>query len=490
MTSQTIPVDPFDLVVFGATGDLCERKLLPALYQRQRAGQFSEPTRIIGSSRSELNDEQYRSFAKDAINAHVAKAEIDESELDRFLARIFYVSADATTGRGFEDLRTAIGDSPRVRAFYLAVAPSLFGTIVSQIDKHDIATPTSRVIVEKPIGRSLETAREVNNAIGRVFDEARIFRIDHYLGKETVQNLMALRFANALYEPLWNSAHVDHVQITVAESVGLEGRADYYDKAGALRDMVQNHILQLLCLVAMEVPASLDADAVRDEKLKVLRALKPINELNSERVTVRGQYRAGASNGGAVKGYLEELANGVSDTETFVGVKAEIGNWRWAGVPFYLRTGKRMATRVSEIVIQFKPIPHSIFDDTAGRVFANQLVIRLQPDEGVKQWIMIKDPGPGGMRLRQIPLDMSFAESFHERNPDAYERLIMDVIRGNQTLFMRRDEVEAAWRWIDPILAAWEERGQTVQAYTAGTWGPSASIALIERDGRTWHESF
>ncbi|WP_011579507.1 MULTISPECIES: glucose-6-phosphate dehydrogenase [Chelativorans] len=490
MTSQTIPVEPFDLVVFGATGDLCERKLLPALYQRQRAGQFSEPTRIIGSSRSELSDDQYRSFALDAIKAHVAKAEIDNRELDRFLTRVSYVSADATTGRGFKELKAAIGDSANVRAFYLAVAPSLFGSIVAQIDAHHIATPTSRVIVEKPIGRSLETAREVNDSIGRVFDEARIFRIDHYLGKETVQNLMALRFANALYEPLWNSAHVDHVQITVAESVGLEGRAGYYDKAGALRDMVQNHMLQLLCLVAMEVPASLDADAVRDEKLKVLRALRPINQLNSERVTVRGQYRAGASNGGAVKGYLEELGNGGSDTETFVAVKAEIGNWRWADVPFYLRTGKRMATRVSEIVIQFKPIPHSIFGDAAGRIFANQLVIRLQPDEGVKQWIMIKDPGPGGMRLRQIPLDMSFAESFHERNPDAYERLIMDVIRGNQTLFMRRDEVEAAWRWIDPIHAAWEERSQSVQPYTAGTWGPSASIALIERDGRTWHESF
>jgi len=490
MTSQTIPVDPFDLVVFGATGDLTERKLLPALYQRQRAGQFNEPTRIIGSSRSELSDEQYRTFAKEAIEAHVAKNEIDKEELERFLARVFYVSADATSGKGFDNIRTALGGSQHVRAFYLAVAPTLFGDIVKQIDAHGLATPTSRVIVEKPIGRSLETARQVNTAIGRVFDEARIFRIDHYLGKETVQNLMVLRFANALYEPLWNSAHVDHVQITVAESVGLEGRAGYYDKAGALRDMVQNHMMQLLCLVAMEVPSSLDADAVRDEKLKVLRALKPIDASNAERVTVRGQYRAGASSGGAVKGYLEELQDGASDTETFVAIKAEIGNWRWAGVPFYLRTGKRMATRVSEIVIEFKPIPHSIFGDTAGRVFANQLVIRLQPDEGVKQWIMIKDPGPGGMRLRQIPLDMSFAESFHERNPDAYERLIMDVIRGNQTLFMRRDEVEAAWRWIDPILAAWEERGQTVQPYTAGTWGPSSAIALIERDGRTWHESF
>jgi glucose-6-phosphate 1-dehydrogenase len=291
-----------------------------------------------------------------------------------------------------------------------------------------------------------------------------------------------------LYEPLWNSAHIDHVQITVAETVGLEDRVTYYDKAGALRDMAQNHMLQLLCLVAMEAPSSMDANAVRDEKLKVLHSLKRINGAEAPKSTVRGQYRAGASSGGAVKGYLEELGNPDSTTETFVAIKAEIANWRWAGVPFYLRTGKRLASRVSEIVIEFKPIPHSIFGENAGRIQANRLVIRLQPDEGVKQWIMIKDPGPGGMRLRQIALDMTFADTFQERNPDAYERLIMDVIRGNQTLFMRRDEVEAAWKWIDPIFNAWAESRQEVQGYTSGTWGPSASIALIERDGRTWHE--
>ncbi|SEB77854.1 glucose-6-phosphate 1-dehydrogenase [Nitratireductor aquibiodomus] len=489
MTSQTIPVEPFDLVVFGATGDLSERKLLPALYQRQRAGQFTDPTRIIGSSRTRLSDEEFRTFAEKAIREHVAKDDIETKELKHFLARLSYVPADAKSGEGFADLKTEVGDSKSVRAFYMAVAPSLFDDIVGQVDKHGLSTDTARVIVEKPIGRSLASAHELNDAIARVFDEHNVFRIDHYLGKETVQNLMALRFANALYEPLWNSAHIDHVQITVAESVGLEGRAGYYDKAGALRDMVQNHILQLLCLVAMEAPASMDADTVRDEKLKVLRALKPITTASAEKATVRGQYRAGASNGGAVKGYTEELESGESNTETFVAIKAEIENWRWSGVPFYLRTGKRLATRVSEIVIEFKPIPHSIFEDGAGKVFANQLVIRLQPDEGVKQWIMIKDPGPGGMRLRHVPLDMSFAESFSVRNPDAYERLIMDVIRGNQTLFMRRDEVEAAWRWIDPIIAAWEDNEQPAQGYTAGTWGPSSSIALIERDGRTWHES-
>ncbi|EFG9152861.1 glucose-6-phosphate dehydrogenase, partial [Escherichia coli] len=380
------------------------------------------------------------------------------------------------------------GDSDAIRAFYLAVAPSLFGSISHNLKQHKLITKNSRIVVEKPIGRDGDSARELNDAVAADFPESQIFRIDHYLGKETVQNLMALRFANLLWEPLWNSAHIDHVQITVAETVGLEDRVTYYDTAGALRDMVQNHMLQLLCLVAMEPPSSMDANAVRDEKLKVLRALKRINGQEAPRETVRGQYKAGASAGGAVKGYIEELGK-PSDTETFVAIKAELNNWRWAGVPFYLRTGKRLATRVSEIVIEFKKIPHSIFEASAGNIIANSLVIRLQPDEGVKQYIMIKDPGPGGMRLKQIPLDMTFSENFQGRAPDAYERLIMDMIRGNQTLFMRRDEVEAAWAWADPILKAWADNRQEAQGYTAGTWGPSASIALIERDGRTWHES-
>jgi glucose-6-phosphate 1-dehydrogenase len=490
MSSQIIPVEPFDYVVFGGTGDLAERKLLPALYHRQVAGQLTDPTRIIGASRADMDHDGYREYARTALKEHLKAAEIEDGELNRFLARLYYVPVDARSDRGWEELKNLLTEGEdRVRAFYFAVAPSLFGDLATRIRSNGLVTRETRIVVEKPIGRDLESARELNNTIGAVFSEDQIFRIDHYLGKETVQNLMALRFANALYEPLWNSAHIDHVQITVAESVGLEGRAGYYDKAGALRDMVQNHIMQLLCLVAMEVPASMAAENVRDEKLKVLRSLRPIDVTNADTLTVRGQYKAGASAGGPVKGYLEELEGGVSSTETFVAIKAEIANWRWAGVPFYLRTGKRMATRMSEIVVSFKPIPHSIFDASAGRVIANQLVIRLQPDEGVKQWLMIKDPGPGGMRLRHVPLDMSFAGSFAERNPDAYERLLLDVIRSNQTLFMRRDEVEAAWAWIDPILKAWAETGQQVQSYTAGTWGPSQAIALIERDGRTWHES-
>lgn len=490
MSSQIIPVEPFDYVVFGGTGDLAERKLLPALYHRQIAGQMTEPTRIIGASRTELDEAGYRDYARAALKEHLPEKEFDKKSIEHFLKSLFYVAVDAKSDKGWEALSKILEEGKdRIRAFYLAVSPALFGDIATRIRDNNMITDKTRIVVEKPIGRDLETARELNNTIGGVFAEDQIFRIDHYLGKETVQNLMVLRFANALYEPLWNSAHIDHVQITVAESVGLEGRAGYYDKAGALRDMVQNHIMQLLCLVAMEVPSSMEAEAVRDEKLKVLHSLKRIDASNADSLTVRGQYKAGASAGGPVKGYIDELDDGASNTETFVAIKAEIANWRWAGVPFYLRTGKRLSTRMSEIVITFKPIPHSIFDGTAGKVTANQLVIRLQPDEGVKQWLMIKDPGPGGMRLRHVPLDMSFAESFEVRNPDAYERLLLDVIRSNQTLFMRRDEVEAAWAWIDPILTAWAETGQPAQTYTAGTWGPSQAIALIERDGRTWHES-
>ncbi len=489
MTAQTIPVDPFELIVFGGTGDLSYRKLLPALFQRDRAGQIVGPSRILAVSRREMTEEAFRNATRDAIERFVPADERDPAAVEHFLDRVCYTAVDGTGDAGWDRLKGKLSQNgDLVRAFYLAVNPELFGPICANVGRHGLMTDQSRVVIEKPIGKDFATAQAVNEAVGAVFDEHQIYRIDHYLGKETVQNLMALRFANALFEPLWNAAHIDHVQITVAENIGVEGRSAYYDTAGALRDMVQNHILQLLCLVAMEAPMSMDADAVRDEKLKVLKALVPIDDANMDRMTVRGQYAAGASAGGAVPAYAEELDSDGSTTETFVALKAEIANWRWAGVPFYLRTGKRLADRVSEIVIAFHPIPHSIFGSGAGAIVANHLVIRLQPDEGVKLWLMIKDPGPGGMRLKQVPLDMSFAEAFDARNPDAYERLLMDVIRGNPTLFMRRDEVDAAWQWVDPILEAWKAGGETPKSYTAGTWGPSASVALIERDGRTWHE--
>ena len=489
MTARIIPVELFDLVVFGATGDLAQRKLLPALFHRDAAGQIPAGSRIIGASRRAMTRDEFIAFARAALEAHVAADERTTERLAAFFARLDYVTVDAAQETGWSDLEKVLAPhGERIRVFYLSVGPDLFGPICERLGSHGLVTEKTRAVIEKPLGKSLASSRAVNDSIGKVFPESRVYRIDHYLGKETVQNLMALRFANALFEPLWNSAHIDHVQITVAETLGVETRAGYYDTAGALRDMVQNHMLQLLCLTAMEPPVSTDADAVRDEKLKVLKALKPLTNGGAAHSSVRGQYRAGASDGGAVRGYLEELGDPDSKTETFVALRAEINNWRWAGVPFYLRTGKRLGDRLSEIVVEFKPVPHNVFGAAAGAIMKNRLVMRLQPDEGVKLWLMIKDPGPGGMRLQHVPLDMSFAEAFGVRNPDAYERLIMDVVRGNQTLFMRRDEVEAAWTWIDPILETWKESPEPPKPYTSGTWGPSAAVALIERDGRTWYE--
>jgi glucose-6-phosphate 1-dehydrogenase len=489
MTPRIIPVELFDLVVFGATGDLSQRKLLPALFHRDLQGQIPPGARVIGSSRRAMTDDEFKTFARASIEDHVPESERPADVVQRFLERLSYVAAEASQEDGWKKLEAALKPGiDRIRVFYLAVGPDLFGPICEKLGAHNLVTPQARVVIEKPLGKSGASARALNETIGRVFAEPQIYRIDHYLGKETVQNLMALRFANALFEPVWNSGHIDHVQITVAETLGVEGRAGYYDTAGALRDMVQNHMLQLLCLVAMEPPISTAANALRDEKLKVLRALKPITGDSVANSTVRGQYRAGAADGGAVKGYLDELGSGTSKTETFVALKAEIGNWRWSSVPFYLRTGKRLPSRVSEIVVTFKPIPYSVFEGSAGPIAPNRLVIRLQPDEGVKLWLMIKDPGPGGMRLSHVPLDMSFADAFGGRNPDAYERLLMDVVRGSQTLFMRRDEVEAAWAWIDPILEAWAASSELPKPYTSGTWGPSAAVAMIERDGRTWYE--
>ena len=487
--AKFVPVDAFDIVIFGGTGDLSKRKLLPALFHRWLDGQIPPNSTIIGSARSELDDAGYRKLAREACEAASGK-DWDAKEWARFEKIIHYTAIDATDpGADWGTLHKQLKTEPgRPRVFYLATSPHLYVDICRAVGKAGLACEASRVVLEKPIGTDLESARAINDGVGEVFTERQVFRIDHYLGKETVQNLMVLRFANMLFEPLWSHNFIDHVQITVAENLGLEGRADYYDRSGALRDMVQNHLLQLLCMVAMEPPAALQADAVRDEKLKVLRSLKPIRGEDVAHLSVRGQYRAGASSGAAVPGYLEELGKPDSRTETFVALKAEVDNWRWAGVPFYLRTGKRLAERVSEIVIAFKQIPHSIFDDSAGPVMGNKLVLRLQPDEGGKLWLMIKDPGQGGLRLQHVPLDMSFAEAFGVHQPEAYERLLMDVVRGNQTLFMRRDEVEAAWAWIDPILSAWDNLRDAPKPYTAGSWGPSAAVALVERDGRTWHE--
>ena len=487
---KIIPVASCDFVVFGGTGDLSMRKLLPSLYFRDRDRQLTADSRIILASRAEATTEDIVTRIQDALQTHVPEDEFTAEIWRRFSNRLTYVSVDATEERGWSDLQTVL--APRageIRVFYMATAPDLFGRISRNLHDHGLITPASRVVLEKPLGHDLQSAREVNEQVGAVFAEQQIFRIDHYLGKETVQNLMALRFANSLFERLWHRDAIDHVQITVAETIGVGQRGGYYDHSGALRDMVQNHLLQLLCLVAMESPTRLDADDVRDEKLKVLRALKPITHETVGFNTVRGQYRAGASKGSSVPGHLDDLGGQVqSDTETFVALKVEVNSWRWAGVPFYLRTGKRLQERASEIVIQFRPVALDIFPAGAGRIDPNLLIVRLQPDEGIKLMLVSKDPGPGGLRLRNTALNLSFAEAFKTRFPDAYERLLMDVVRGNATLFMRRDEVEAAWSWIEPILEGWSRAGQACKPYTAGTWGPSAAIALIERDGRTWHD--
>jgi glucose-6-phosphate 1-dehydrogenase len=485
--SQTIPVPHFDLVIFGGTGDLARRKLLPALFHRFRDGQMQPGSRVIGASRETHGATEYRAWVRDAL-ARDAGAET--SLLDSFLESIEFVTVDLSGERGWSRLVELLGARPdNVPVFYLAVAPSLFGAACHRLREYGLNGPRSRVVIEKPIGHDLESARAINATLAECFDETQTFRIDHYLGKETVQNLVALRFGNALFEPLWNAAHVDNVQITVAEQLGLEGRNKYYDGSGALRDMLQNHILQLLCFVAMEPPAKFESNAVRDEKLKVLRALKPLRGADVATQTVRGQYRAGVNGQSAVPGYAEDVGRPDSPTETFVALRAEIANWRWAGVPFYLRTGKRLASRVSEIVVTFRAVRHSVFDSRTGALAPNRLVIRLQPDEGVKLALMIKEPGPGGLRFRATSLDMSFAEEFADRrHPEAYERLLMDVVRGDQTLFMRRDEIEAAWEWVDPILSAWAEQREAPRPYTAGSWGPSAAVALVEREGRTWHE--
>jgi glucose-6-phosphate 1-dehydrogenase len=483
-------VDPFDLIVFGGAGDLALRKLMPALYHRELDEQIPDGCRIIAAARGALDTPGYVTRVEAACKAALGPAPIDAAAWQRFAARLAYVRLDAADPASVAALKDMLsGGETRARIFYLATAPDLFGAISRAVQAAGLLTQQSRVVLEKPIGHDLASSQAINDEVGRIFAEDRVFRIDHYLGKETVQNLMALRFANRIFERLWSANEIDHIQITVAETIGVEGRGGYYDHSGALRDMVQNHVLQLLCLIAMEPPLRFDADAVRDEKLKVLEALKPIEGPQLRELTVRGQYAAGAANGQPVPGYVEEIGRaGGSDTETFVAIKAEVENWRWAGVPFYLRTGKRLPARVSEIIVQFRSVPHLIFPGLANEVVANRLAIRIQPDEGMQLLTMSKVPGPGGMRLRRAPLDLNFAETFQTRSPEAYERLLMDVARGNPTLFMRRDEVEAAWRWIEPILDGWAGQGERPRPYIAGSWGPSASAALIARDNRSWAE--
>ncbi len=482
------PVPPADFVVFGGTGDLAARKLLPALYLRDRDGQLPPETRIIALSRAGLDEAGYRDKIRGELSRFVRTGELDQPTLDRFIARLSHVSIDIEQDDGWSDLVARLDDPDRIRVFYLAIGPALFGPVSQRLADHGLVTPSSRLVLEKPIGHDLTSALEINDAVGAVFEEHQIFRIDHYLGKESVQNLLVTRFANTFLEPLWNANCIDHVQITASESLGVGGRGGYYDKSGAMRDMIQNHLLQLLCLVAMEPPTYVGHENVRDEKLKVLQALRPITGEDVDRSVVAGQYSPGLVDGQPAASYRTEVEKPASTTETFVAIKAEVQNWRWAGVPFYLRTGKRMERRVSEIVIQFKAVPHPMFPGSEGSSEPNRLVIQLQPDEGMQLHMTAKEPGPGGIRLRPVSLDLSYAQAFNRHSPDAYERLLMDVVRGNPTLFMRRDEVEAAWTWVEPILHRWARPEHRPRPYPSGTNGPSAAITLLERDSRSWSE--
>lgn len=478
---------PSVLVLFGATGDLAQRMLLPSLYHLHRDGLLPENFRIIGAARTPLDKAAFQANASDTVRTFVAAEYISDDALQGFAARLDYVPVDAGKPADFNGLCERIGESRDGILFYLSTSPSFYGAICAGLKSAGLNGPNTRVVIEKPIGKNLASSREINAAVASAFEEGSVYRIDHYLGKETVQNLLALRFGNTLLEPLWNSTGIDHVQITVAETVGVEGRWSYYNEAGALRDMVQNHMLQLLCLVAMEPPADFDPSAVRNEKIKVLRSLRPMTPATLAQKTVAGQYGAGVSGGETAAAYASESGAAASRTETFAAIKCEIDNWRWAGVPFYLRTGKRMATRRTEIVIQFRPVPHNIFRNAGAMLSPNSLIIQLQPEETITLQMMVKEPGLDGMRLKPVPLDLSLTDAFAgQRRRIAYERLILDAIKGNGTLFVRRDEVEAAWIWVDSILDGWANARSEPKIYPSGSWGPAAAIAMIERDGRSW----
>ena len=480
------------LTIFGATGDLAQRMLLPSLYGLQADGFLPRPLRLLGTARSEIDGEAFRQLVAKSIEQRVPTAERNEVTLRGLLERIDYAPAAVddtdSLGKLADAIRTQRGDGDAV--YHLSTAPRFYGPICSALGVQGLAGAGTRVLLEKPIGKDLASAVAINDGVAAVFDEDRVFRVDHYLGKEGVQNLIALRFGNALFEPLWNARHVEQVQITVAETVGVEGRGDYYDDSGAMRDMLQNHLLQLLCLAAMEPPSQFDPSAVRNEKIKVLRSLRPIGRFDVAHETVAGQYTAGAIGGVAVPGYRDELGR-TSSTETFVALRAHIDNWRWSGVPFYLRTGKRLPRRSTEIYLQFRAVPHSIFAQSGANVDPNGLLIKLQPEERIELMLMHKTPGldRAGLRLTQVALDLDLHEQFAQhRRRLAYERLYLDAIEGNGTLFVRRDETEAAWQWVDAILAGWAASGQAPKSYPAGTWGPSSAVTLTERHGHSWRE--
>jgi glucose-6-phosphate 1-dehydrogenase len=499
MQSTTDIVKPagFDLILFGGTGDLAWRKLMPALFQAFRHGTLPEGGRIIGVARDALSDDQYRSLIETRFREVDGSKQPSPQEFARFAAMLFYVRMDLSKPADYDALAKTLRErNAATVVMYVATAPALFTTVVEQLAAAGLNTPQTRVVLEKPLGHNLESNRDINDSVRRVFDERQVFRIDHYLGKPSVQNLFALRFGNALFEPLWRRETIANIQITIAEDLGVEKRGNFYDSTGALRDMVQNHALQLLCAIAMEPPINAHADAIRDEKLKVLRSLKPWTAETLGQHVIRGQYGAGVSVGKNVPGYLKEA--GVppqSTTETYVALRTEIENWRWAGVPFYIRTGKRLASRQAHIVVNFRPTPHPIFKAPVGAV--NKLVINLQPQDGLELHLLAEGrtqrvSGSGGMAITQtlapVQLDLDFDKRFGSERVGAYERLLLDVIDGRLNLFVRSDEQEEAWHWVQPILEHWASGAAPPRPYAAGTWGPSAASAMIARDGHCWSE--
>ena len=479
-----------DFVLFGTKGDLARRKLLPSLYQLDKAELLNEETKVIGVAKDDFTQEAFQELVNKALHEFV-KEELCAKTVSRFLARCHYIGTNFTESEGYQEFHDILEPEKRVMVSYFATPPAIFGDICRCLNEQKLIHLDSRVVLEKPIGYDLASSKVINDNVSEFFNENQIYRIDHYLGKETVQNLIALRFANSLFASKWDNRTIDHVQITVAEEVGIEGRWGYFDKAGQMRDMIQNHLLQVLTLVAMDPPVNLDSDSIRDEKVKVLKSLRPINSDNIYENTVRGQYSTGFLQGRSVPGYLEEEgANTQSNAETFVALRIDIDNWRWAGVPFYLRSGKRMPSKSSEIVVYFKNPPHNLYRSSYRNLPPNKLTIRLQPHEGVEIQMMNKVPGlEQKQRLQTTKLDLSFSDTFkNERIADAYERLLLEAMLGNQALFVRRDEVEQAWTWVDGIIQAWEESGEKPKPYPAGSWGPVASVALIAKDGRSWDE--
>ncbi|MFC3034094.1 glucose-6-phosphate dehydrogenase [Pseudoalteromonas fenneropenaei] len=482
-------LNPFDIVIFGGGGDLALRKLLPALYRAYQEGNLPEGTRILPSVREASKQQEYIDTAHEAMQAHLGKGEYNSADWQAFAKYIVPVVINVTEADAhWDDLHAILNSdaNDKSRVFYLSLPPAVYGTCCEILSKKDLITPTSRVVVEKPIGYCGQSAEEINAKIAQYFEENQIFRIDHYLGKETVQNLMALRFSNSLFENMWDAKVIDNIQISISETVGLESRAGFYDKAGALRDMVQNHLLQLLCLVAMESPHKLNANSIRTEKLKVLEALRPLVGKDVDANIVRGQYVPGDLAGKLVPGYLEELGEGSSKTETFVAIRAHIDNWRWAGVPFYLRTGKRMKKRCAEIVVEYKKVSHNVYGESVGPIQPNRLVIRLQPEESIQLTLMSKRMDNLEMQLEPVTLNIELSQKYtNTYYSDAYKRLMLDAAANNPSLFIHRDEVRQAWQWIDPIIERWQAKGSPA-LYRAGTWGPEDADELLAENNHTW----